>query len=101
MFEYTRICAICGIKFKGVGMHSRKYCSPSCRKIATKGYYKSVGKKCVVCGVALPDGRQEFCFECLLKDYYKTHSTISYNRLRNRGYDKEMIKEELKNRGIL
>lgn len=97
MILYTKICVACGKAFEAKA-HNAKYCSLNCRKSATRIKYEPVKNVCQTCGKQLPDGRQQWCIDCLLEDYKKTRSELAYNRLRNRGYDKEMIKEELKNR---
>lgn len=97
MIYYTKICAICGKSFNGKA-HNAKYCSSACRKTADRKKYSSKNIACRACGKPLPDSRQQWCIDCLLDDYQKTKSEISFNRLRNRGYDKEMILDEIKNR---
>ena len=100
MMNYTKTCTVCGVKFLSV-VHNRKYCSDRCRNIALKKKYPPKNKYCNGCGKKLPDGRQQWCFDCLLNDYSKVQSGIAYKRLSNRGYDKELIREELKIRGWL
>lgn len=117
---YNKVCKICGKEFQAI---NRNYCmcSPECRKISEREsrrksmrkylatdlgkeisrlYYKKhrvlVNKKCVCCGTKLNDGRQTYCLECLLKDYRDNRTPISIRRLYSRGFDKDMIEEELK-----
>lgn len=66
-------------------------------------------KTCKVCGAKLPDGRQQFCLNCLLKDFIKAkeeskkahnHLVTAYARLRSRGLDKKLIELEIEEREI-
>ena len=66
-------------------------------------------KTCKVCGVELPHGRQQYCLNCLLKDYIKAkeegkkahnHLVTAYARLRSRGLDKELIELEIEAKGL-
>lgn len=119
-----KTCKWCGKAFE-VDYTFRKYCCKECAKAADKivrleyknknedkikkrqrEYYKKHHKRkisyCKMCGVELPHGKQEYCLNCLLKDYKhsagKAHTT-AYSRLSNRGYDKEMIEYEIEQRG--
>ena len=65
-----------------------------------KEHYVPVGKCCVECGNLLPDGRASYCLDCLLKDYASGNRRVAGQRLSCRGYDKEMILYEIKERGI-
>lgn len=121
---YTKICPICNCEFETPNNHYR-YCSAECRKEHTrqydkerakiyyhssrgthnrKIYYKEhrklVEKYCPDCGKRLEDGRQTWCLDCLLKDYATTESPVAYKRLVCRGYDRELITEEINSRGI-
>ena len=97
MLNYTKICATCGVRFLSEN-YNRKYCSQKCSKQSYRIRQDVPNKYCCNCGVQLSDGRQQWCLNCLLDDYKNTRSSLSYKRLTNRGYDKEMIEEELKNR---
>ena len=64
---------------------------------------------CDKCGAELPHGRQQYCLNCLLKDYIKAkeegkkahnHLVTAYARLRSRGLDKELIELEIEEREI-
>ena len=66
-------------------------------------------KTCKVCGAELPRSRQQYCLNCLLKDYIKAkeegkkahnHLATACARLRSRGLDKELIELEIKERGL-
>lgn len=94
-----KICNICGKSYQS-NYACSKYCSNNCRKIATRNQYKSVKRKCDTCGDILPDGRQRWCIDCLLRDYKRNKSAQAYHRLENRGYTKESIILEIKKRGI-
>lgn len=117
---YKKICPICNRNFE-VANSRYKYCSDECRKQQKrqndrvhaklyyhssrgmhnyKAYYKPVEKYCPDCGKRLDDGRQTWCVDCLLKDYAETKSRIAYKRLSCRGYDRELITEEINSRGI-
>lgn len=120
-----KICPICSRKFQTINPRY-KYCSDECRgkaevlrkrksalnyyrsttgKIKRKQYYiqhhQPVIKHCKSCGKSLDDARQTWCIECLLVDYIYNKSAIAYQRLSCRGYDKAMILEEAKTRGLL
>ena len=120
-FVYSIKCKVCGKEFQARNP-KYCYCSEKCRtdglrqvcrehtyrwnqsdrcKEVRKSYYLRtrtlVDKFCAVCGVKLPDGRQTYCLECLLKDYRDTHSQISIRRLYSRGFDIQMINEAVKN----
>ena len=115
-------CQICGKEFE-TNRSVNKYCSDTCRKqglsIVRKQYYGKyrqteayhiyrntyhknnyhyVVKFCKCCGKKLNDARQTWCIDCLFDDYNKTHSKESFMRLTNRGYNKALIMEELRNR---
>lgn len=118
---YNIQCRVCGKEFQATNSNYC-YCSKECRYIGTKksrreyardfnrtdkhrlqrkNYYLRnrtlVDKFCAVCGVKLPDARQTYCLECLLKDYRDTHSQTSIHRLYSRGFDIQMITEAVKN----
>ena len=66
-------------------------------------------KTCKVCGAELSRSRQQYCLNCLLKDFIKAkqegkkthnHLVTAYTRLRSRGFDKELIGLEIKERGL-
>ena len=98
----------------------KKYCCDECRKAGrkevkkiykreqVKTYYKRKISYCKICGVELPHGKQQYCLNCLLKDYIKAkeeckkghnHLITAYSRLNNRGYDRELIEYEIEQRG--
>ena len=61
------------------------------------------------CGVELPHGKQQYCLNCLLKDYMKAreegrkahkHLVTAYARLSSRGLDKELIELEIEAKGL-
>ena len=97
MLEYNFKCVVCGRSFKSF-CHNAKYCTIKCRNEILKRKRNPKRKFCSTCGKELADGRQTWCLECLLLDYQNTHSSISYKRLCNRGYDRIIIEEELKKR---
>lgn len=99
----------------------KKYCCDECRKAGrkevkkiykreqVKTYYKRKISYCKICGVELPHGKQQYCLNCLLKDYIKAkeeckkghnHLITAYSRLNNRGYDRELIEYEIEQRGV-
>ena len=117
---YDKICPVCGSAFQSPNP-CYKYCSDPCRKTVSdkrkreysriyyqktldaqrayrKKHYKHVGRCCEDCGALLPDGRQRYCLDCLLKDYIENKSRIAYARLACRGYDRELIALELQSR---
>lgn len=97
MLKYDKICSICGKSFVS-DFYGRKYCSKSCAKVAIRRRHDIKPKFCATCGKQLADYRQTWCLDCLLKDYEKTHSSVAYHRLCNRGFDRDTIIQELKNR---
>ncbi len=97
MIGYSKICFVCGKAFKAKVYNSR-YCSKECRNESLRKIRNPNRKRCPSCGKELADCRQKWCLDCLLNDYKETHSSISYKRLCNRGYDKIIIEEELKKR---
>ena len=115
-------CKWCGKAFEAVPP-CKKYCCDECRKAGVKEvkkiykrehpekvktYYKRKISYCKICGVELPHGKQQYCLDCVLKDYIKAkeenrktheHLVTAYARLSCRGYDKEMIEYEIEQRG--
>ena len=111
-------CKWCGKAFEAVPP-CKKYCCDECRKAGrkkykrehpeqVKTYYKHKISYCKICGVELPHGRQQYCLNCLLKDYIaarkesrKAHNHLitAYSRLNSRGLDKELIEYEIEQRG--
>ena len=111
-------CKWCGKAFEAVPP-CKKYCCEECRKAVrkkykrehpeqVKTYYKRKISYCKICGVELPHGRQQYCLDCLLKDYIKAkeeckkghnHLITAYSRLNSRGYDRELIEYEIEQRG--
>ena len=109
----------------------RKYCCPECAEAEQRRYQKEyklknadkIKKKqleyrkkhykrkisyCKICGVELPCGKQQYCLDCLLKDFMKakeeskkahTHLVTAYSRLHCRGYDKKTIETEIEKKG--
>ena len=121
---YIKICPICGTEFETINSRY-KYCSDKCRKVVMdklnkehakiyynsdnglrkrrayyKAHYQPVKKYCLECGKQLEDGRQTWCLDCLLKDYAETASPLAYKRLLCRGYDKELIMEEINSKRL-
>lgn len=109
-------CKWCGKAFEAVPP-CKKYCCEECRKEVkkiykreqVKTYYKRKISYCKICGVELPHGRQQYCLNCLLKDYIaarkesrKAHNHLitAYSRLNSRGYDRELIEYEIEQRGV-
>jgi hypothetical protein len=86
--------------------NQRKYRIKNKEKIREKERKRYIHKKsyCKICGVKLPYGRQEYCFDCLFKSY-KSDDIEKYRHARSilycRGYDTEMIEDECKERGII
>ena len=120
---YEIKCCICGKETTVINSRYRtcsKLCSKVLKKQEMKRWYfenkayrqkhlERVKKRyrknrkdyfCIVCGSVLPHGNQKFCLNCLLKDYKYGNRTLAYNRLTCRGYDKEMIDFEVKERNI-
>lgn len=113
-----KLCKWCGKAFDPVPP-CKKYCCEECRKAVrkkykrehpeqVKTYYKHKISYCKICGVELPHGKQQYCLNCLLKDYIaakkesrKAHNHLitAYSRLNNRGYDRELIEYEIEQRG--
>ena len=108
-------CKWCGKAFEAVPT-CKKYCCDECRKEVkkkykrehAKTYYKRKISYCKICGVELPHGKQQYCLNCLLKDYIKAkkeckkghnHLITAYSRLNNRGYNRELIEYEIEQRG--
>lgn len=56
-------------------------------------------KYCRICNSQLPNGNQKVCFDCLLDMWLNGNRSKACNLLANRGYDKEMIIEEIRARG--
>lgn len=97
MADYKVTCKICGKLYISHSAQA-KFCSTVCRNAAIKQQRNPDGRKCKTCGKPLNDCRQTWCINCLFEAYERDHSPLAYKRLANRGYDKKMIKEELKNR---
>lgn len=111
------ICAICNTTFENNSTHFRKYCSDECategKRIAADKYVKTHKDKiqekrnklkkiavCLGCGDILPNAKQTRCLNCLLRDYKYHYCETAYSRLHSRGYDKETIEYEIKERNI-
>ena len=115
MIEQT--CKICGEKFMAK-QSNYTLCSDTCRKVNrqnlkrvynaknrlrfienSRRYYKLHHKykhnPCAICGQPLPDSRAKFCLGCLLKEYKNGKRRWAYKVLVCRGFDLEMINDEL------
>lgn len=122
---YSLICTECGKCFDSPNSNY-KTCSTKCRterskrtnnqrmaiyrdttinkyyrQVYYKEHYVPVIKVCKSCGTVLDDGRQNFCLDCLLKDYLHGDHNTARQRLACRGYDKAMILEEIRIRNIV
>lgn len=93
-------------KKAGIKKAQRNYRIKNTDEIRRKAAAKYIRKisHCEICGVELPHGRQKICLECLLKSY-KGDDIEKYRRARGilycRGYDREMVEDECKERGII
>lgn len=120
-------CPVCGKRFMA-RQKNYKICSPECKKIrvkerkssekykATVQRYKQTKiyrerykqnleakrkiKFCEICGARLPNANQKFCLDCIL-DGYQNGSDRMKHILVCRGYDSEMIADEIKQRSGL
>lgn len=111
MFERT--CIVCGNSFQAI-RRNLKFCCDDCRKVGEKWRkeqadpvkireaanrrYAMKRKKyyCRDCGTLLSHGRQKICLNCLLESVLiPEKSKKAKHLLYNRGYDIDMIKEEL------
>ena len=115
MIEQT--CKICGKKFMAQ-QSNYTLCSDACRDInrrnlkqkyedkirerniiSCRRYYKLYHKHkhnpCAICGQPLPDSRAKYCLGCLLKEYKNGKRRWAYKVLVCRGFDLEMINDEL------
>ena len=111
-----KICEICNAEFEATRVFT-KYC-PDCRLNAyrdnTKIWQKNNPDKirearrrkylvevfCATCGEKLPNGKQVFCLNCLLKDYKYNYSQKAAARLCCRGFNSKEIWDMIKERGI-
>lgn len=120
-------CKICGAEF--IQKQSNyTICSDECRKINMKewqkqwdkrnperkiihnknyrlkkfGYNKNrIGKKCRICNEVLKKACQTYCVKCILKNWkYSDKKTRWGNMMLCRGYDKEMMLDEIERLGI-
>jgi hypothetical protein len=114
---YEIKCCICG-KEATVVNSRYKTCSKTCSKALTEKLkrewcenhpsrktkaYRSKRKKnyyCHVCGAVLSHGCQKYCFDCLLKNYKYGDRKRAYHILYCRGYDRDEIKNAIKEKGI-
>ena len=115
MIEQT--CKICGEKFMAK-QSNYTLCSDACRKINQRNLkqksdekykakrieyshrYDALHRKykhnpCAICGQPLPDSRAKYCLGCLLKEYKNGKRRWAYKVLVCRGFDLEMINDEL------
>lgn len=110
---YEKECPICNKMFYSQN-RKKIYCSSLCRKrhdsLKSKEkynkqkyleYYKQhrIIKNCAICNKALPNGKQSYCMDCLLKEYLHGDTKRARHILECRGYDKATIQYELKQRG--
>lgn len=111
-------CCICGHSFQAKSANVY-CCSPECSKERRRQYQSRyrrgseywakyypqlhakvrIIKYCKICSHELPHGKQTYCLDCLLKMYLNDNKHEALHILGSRGYDKAMIKEELKQRG--
>lgn len=113
MFE--KECRICGKSFQTKNKNA-VCCSHECSIINQKlwakqhpEYFKEyypkrhtkirVIKYCKICNEELPNAKQTYCLDCLLKKYMYEDKHKALHILGCRGYDKAMVHEELKQRG--
>ncbi len=93
----------------GTGKNQRKYRIKNKEKIREKERKRYIHKisYCKICGVKLPHGSQQYCLDCLLKDYIKAkeeckkghnHLVTAYAHLNSRGFNKELIELEIEER---
>ena len=120
-----KACKWCGKEFESYHC-ACKYCCKECAKKAHKRQMadwqvlhreeraksgkrryneKKIKKKCRTCGVELPNNSQKWCLDCLLKEYIKSIGTSQEHQritviLASRGYNKEMIMNEIEERKI-
>jgi endogenous inhibitor of DNA gyrase (YacG/DUF329 family) len=120
-------CPVCGKQFLA-RQKNYKLCSPECKKIRVKEQnssekYKATAQRykqtkiyrerykqnleakrkikfCEICGARLPNANQDFCLDCIL-DGYQNGSERMKHILVCRGYDSEMIADEIKQRSGL
>lgn len=58
-------------------------------------------KKCIQCGCDTGSYYAKYCIDCLLNNYFDKPNGVNFNRLHNRGFDKELIMEEAEIRGAV
>lgn len=103
--KHKKYCCVECAK-NGKEKNRQKYRIKNKEKIREKQRKRYIRKisHCEICGVELPHGKQKFCLECLLKSY-KGDDIEKCRHARSilccRGYDKEMIEDEYKERGII
>ena len=113
----VNICKVCGKEFEAK-QSNYTLCSDTCRKINvsnlrhkydeknrlrlienSRRYYKLYHKykrnPCSICGQPLPDSRAKYCLGCLFKEYKYGKTQWAYKVLQCRGYDRNMIDEEI------
>jgi len=57
-------------------------------------------KLCSICSQPLPNKKQVWCLDCMLRDYVQhKNKSLFAKRLYCRGYNKEMILDEIKQKG--
>lgn len=111
-------CCICGKLFQAKAVNIQ-CCSSQCktekRKQSNMRYKKGseywaihypqlyakrrIIKYCKICNCELPNGKQSYCIECLLKEYFQGNKQKAFHILSCRGYNTIMINEEIKQRG--
>ena len=112
------ICKVCGKRFTAK-RRNQVTCSTECsqlylrhryiydpeyraqRKKRDKSHYVRKQKQCEICGNLLPDARQKFCIDCLLNMYLYGDKRRAIKLLDNRGYDKSMIQDLIREKGLI
>lgn len=74
---------------KGTSYYEKRYAEYSAKN--------RVIKYCEICGTELPNGKQKFCLDCLLKGWQNGDKRCR-RILECRGYDATMIREEIDQR---
>lgn len=104
-------CKICGTEFIAKRKGQVLCPSPECKKAninqKSKEWHHSgrfKPKFCAKCLAVLPNRRMKYCIDCLLRDYKYSESGFERNRaigrLCCRGYDVEMIRQEIEEKGL-
>lgn len=120
-------CKICGREFNA-RQSNYTLCSDACRKENRKRTWQKIKndpylhekhrlqenkrnkaireanpkphKKCIQCGGDTGSYYAKYCIDCLLNNYFDNPNAVNFNRLHNRGFDKELITEETEIRGV-